>query len=205
LSASVLYAYDDDKTADLKKLLELYGPDMESGKLVNWERFLFWPRPGTIDPPIVFGEITALIEADADPFATNTRGQTAMHLAAAGGGFELIGRLHAVGVPVDARDGDGRSALSRAIELGHAGAVAALIVAGARRDNDNIQIHADPRENERIMEYLEHYSENPQARAIFKMLRDNEPGWFQRIFGWAANPRLVATLLITLDEIEKRR
>lgn len=75
-----------------------------------------------------------LLERGADPFASSPQGDPALTLAVRLGWDRLAGRLIALGVALDQRDGRGMTALHLAAALGRETALKTLVAHGARPD-----------------------------------------------------------------------
>lgn len=78
--------------------------------------------------------VAALLGAGADPRATGSLGDTALHAAAHAGAADSIRLLIRAGVPPDARDRNQWTPLLQAAHSGRAEAVRALLEGGARVD-----------------------------------------------------------------------
>lgn len=81
-----------------------------------------------------------LLDRGADPRALTNGGREPIHCAADGGDDELIARLLAAGVPIDARGGKG-TALAEAARAGHADCVRLLLAKGARAGRGSTLLH----------------------------------------------------------------
>ncbi|XP_028666613.1 CARD- and ANK-domain containing inflammasome adapter protein [Erpetoichthys calabaricus] len=79
------------------------------------------------------GDLASLEKAlqDRDVHATNSSGETLLHIAAARGHLAAVQLLLSRGARLDARDGQGRTALHRAAESGNEPVVRALLAVGA--------------------------------------------------------------------------
>ncbi|MBW3564649.1 MAG: ankyrin repeat domain-containing protein [Acidobacteria bacterium] len=112
--------------ADAARLLIEHGADISKEGVAGGNAIMIALLEG-------FPEVLdVLLEAEADLNAISSEGDTPLGLAARFGGPGMVGRLLAVdGIEIDIRDGEGRTPLMHAAEMGCDRCVALLLDAGA--------------------------------------------------------------------------
>ncbi|MCK5941473.1 MAG: ankyrin repeat domain-containing protein, partial [Planctomycetes bacterium] len=103
--------------------------------------------------------VVALLDAGADPMATDAHGNTALHQSALWRQPDITALLIARGVELDATQRHGRTAVHDAVRADCAAALEHLLAAGAKADIADAEgklpiDHAGPHSSPRIRELL---------------------------------------------------